>query len=252
MPGCSCSTAGPRSSWKSAGSYSAQVVLAAFSIAALGVLISAIPYGLLGQPDMGLINGYGGLPWFMDRTAAQLPQPFVLSVSIWFYKLAMLLWALWLSFALLRWLPWAWRQYAGECGASMCAPSLSEGALCGRAAAICCAYVVAVLSCGLVSGALADEQVTSLPSETPATFTPTNADFDYVARNGSDARRREAQTFILIPKGARTRRCCYAHAVRRRQSGAAFQQPAPDRGRATDERYGRAGRLHHRVPGRAR
>jgi len=93
---------------------SAQVVLAAFSIAALGVLISAIPYGLLGQPDMGLINGYGGLPWFMDRTAAQLPQPLVLSVSIWFYKLAMLLWALWLSFALLRWLPWAWRQYASE------------------------------------------------------------------------------------------------------------------------------------------
>jgi hypothetical protein len=26
----------------------------------------------------------------------------------------MLLWALWLSFALLRWLPWAWRQYASE------------------------------------------------------------------------------------------------------------------------------------------
>jgi len=93
---------------------SAQLLLAAFSIVALGVLISAIPYGLLGEPDMGLINGYGGLPWFMDRTAAQLPQPLVLSVSIWFYKLAMLLWALWLSFALLRWLPWAWRQYASE------------------------------------------------------------------------------------------------------------------------------------------
>jgi hypothetical protein len=93
---------------------SAQVLLALFSIAALGVLVSAIPYGLLGEPDMGMINGYAGLPWFVDRTAATLPQPFVLSVSIWFYKLAMLLWALWLSFALLRWLPWAWRQYASE------------------------------------------------------------------------------------------------------------------------------------------
>jgi hypothetical protein len=93
----------------------AQVLLAVFSIAALGVLVSAIPYGLLGEPDMGVINGYGGsMAWFMDRTAPQLPQPFVLSVSIWFYKLAMLLWALWLSFALLRWLPWAWRQYAVE------------------------------------------------------------------------------------------------------------------------------------------
>ncbi len=92
----------------------AQVVLAAFSIAALAVLVSAIPYGLLGEPDMGLINAGRDLPWFVDRTASQLPQPFVLSVSIWFYKLAMLLWALWLSFALLRWLPWAWRQYAIE------------------------------------------------------------------------------------------------------------------------------------------
>jgi hypothetical protein len=93
----------------------AQVLLAVFSIAALGVLVSAIPYGLLGEPDMGVINGYGNsMSWFMDRTAPQLPQPFVVSVSIWFYKLAMLLWALWLSFALLRWLPWAWRQYASE------------------------------------------------------------------------------------------------------------------------------------------
>jgi hypothetical protein len=92
----------------------AQVLLAVFSIAALGVLVSAIPYGLLGEPDMGVINGYGSMAWFVDRTAPQLPQPFVLSVSIWFYKLAMLLWALWLSFALLRWLPWAWRQYASE------------------------------------------------------------------------------------------------------------------------------------------
>ena len=95
-----------------------QAALAVFSIAALGVLVSAIPFGLLGEPDMGmrgdLDSGGIGLPWFMDRTASQLPQPFVLSVSIWFYKLAMLLWALWLSFALLRWLPWAWRQFSSQ------------------------------------------------------------------------------------------------------------------------------------------
>lgn len=96
----------------------AQILLGVFSVAALGVLISAIPYGLLGQPDMGIRpNGHlfaASLSWFMDRTASQLPQPGVISVSLWFYKLAMLLWALWLSFALLRWLPWAWRQYASE------------------------------------------------------------------------------------------------------------------------------------------
>jgi hypothetical protein len=92
----------------------AQVLLAGFSIAALAVLVSAIPYGLLGEPDMGVSTGSGSLPWFMDRTAPQLPQPFVVSVSIWFYKLAILLWALWLSFALLRWLPWAWRQFSSQ------------------------------------------------------------------------------------------------------------------------------------------
>lgn len=95
----------------------AQSALGLLSLAALGTLISAIPHGLLGQPDMSIrsSNGYTGpLLWFVDHTAAQLPRPGVISVSIWFYKLAMLLWALWLSFALLRWLPWAWRQYAGD------------------------------------------------------------------------------------------------------------------------------------------
>jgi hypothetical protein len=95
----------------------AQIALAGLSVAALVTLISAIPYGLLGQPDMSIRSGdmyTAGLSWFVDSTDSQLPQPGVISVSIWFYKLAMLLWALWLSFALLRWLPWAWRQYASE------------------------------------------------------------------------------------------------------------------------------------------
>jgi hypothetical protein len=33
----------------------------------------------------------------------------VFSVSLWWYKAAMLAWALWLAFALTRWLPFAWR-----------------------------------------------------------------------------------------------------------------------------------------------
>jgi hypothetical protein len=87
-----------------------QIALGVLSIAALVIVVSAIPYGLLGEPNMG-IRGEG-LTWFVDRSGAQLTQPTVISVSIWFYKLAMLLWALWLSFALLRWLPWAWRQFS--------------------------------------------------------------------------------------------------------------------------------------------
>jgi hypothetical protein len=90
-----------------------QIALAALSVVALSILVAAIPFGLLGQPNMGLRPeaSIEGLSWFMDRTDQYLTRPIVVSVSIWFYKLAMLLWALWLSFALLRWLPWAWRQY---------------------------------------------------------------------------------------------------------------------------------------------
>jgi hypothetical protein len=92
-----------------------QVALGALSLVALATLISAIPYGLLGQPDMDIRSASGpGLAWFVDSSAAQLPRPGVISVSLWFYKLAMLLWALWLSFALLRWLPWAWRQFSSQ------------------------------------------------------------------------------------------------------------------------------------------
>jgi hypothetical protein len=91
-----------------------QVLLAALTIVALGSLLAAIPNGLLGQPDMrieGPMYRLAALSWFHDRVAGALPQPLVLSVSLWFYKAAMLAWALWLSFALVRWVRWAWDAY---------------------------------------------------------------------------------------------------------------------------------------------
>jgi hypothetical protein len=91
-----------------------QVLLAALTIVALGSLLAAIPNGLLGQPDMrieGPMYRPAALSWFHDRVAGALPQPLVLSVSLWFYKAAMLVWALWLSFALVRWVRWAWDAY---------------------------------------------------------------------------------------------------------------------------------------------
>ena len=104
-----------RMEWRhSAGRFNAlQIVLAVLTVAALGALLSAIPWGLLGAPDMQVVSpvGYERLSWFADRTAGLTPDAGVLSVSIWFYKAAMLAWSLWLSFRLLRWLPWAWRAY---------------------------------------------------------------------------------------------------------------------------------------------
>lgn len=82
---------------------------------ALLSLVSAIPQGLLGTPDMQ-IAGYGStaaqLQWFADRTDGSLPVAGAVSVSLWWYKAAMLAWALWLANALLGWLRWGWQAWS--------------------------------------------------------------------------------------------------------------------------------------------
>jgi hypothetical protein len=89
-----------------------QLALILLSLAAVVSLIAAIPFGLLANPDMG-IAGSGQraneLSWFNDRAPGVLPRPWVFSLSLWWYKALMLAWALWLAFALVRWLPIAWR-----------------------------------------------------------------------------------------------------------------------------------------------
>jgi hypothetical protein len=89
-----------------------QVALLALSLVAVFGLVLAIPYGLLASPDMriaGAGQSFGSLSWFTDQSANRLPSAWVISVSLWWYKTAMLAWALWLAFALTRWLPFAWR-----------------------------------------------------------------------------------------------------------------------------------------------
>jgi hypothetical protein len=91
-----------------------QGLLALLTIVALGSLLAAIPHGLLGQPDMRIEDptyDASALNWFHDRVSNVLPRPVVVSLSLWFYKAAMLAWALWLSFALVRWVRWAWQSY---------------------------------------------------------------------------------------------------------------------------------------------
>ena len=94
-----------------------QVMLAMFTLLALGLLFSAIEQGLLGQPDMQIAgNGSnaGELRWFADRVEGGHPSAWVLSVSLWFYRGLMLAWALWLAFALLDWLRWGWRCFSAQ------------------------------------------------------------------------------------------------------------------------------------------
>jgi hypothetical protein len=94
-----------------------QLFVAAMTIAALAAIVTAVPAGLLGTPDMHIAgNGSWGnsLKWFADRSESLLPDATVVSLPIWMYKLLVLAWALWLSFALLRWLPWVWSCLVGQ------------------------------------------------------------------------------------------------------------------------------------------
>ncbi len=88
-----------------------QALLVGLTLFALGGLFWSIQRGLLGLPEMQ-IAGNGStsrsLQWYLDRAGRVLPRPWVLSVHLMLYRLAMLAWALWLAQALLRWLTWGW------------------------------------------------------------------------------------------------------------------------------------------------
>lgn len=89
-----------------------QTGIALLSFAALLSFVSSLPLGLLGTPDMHITgNGSFGysLQWFADRSNGLLPAASVFSVPLWVYKALILIWALWVSLALVRWLPWGWQ-----------------------------------------------------------------------------------------------------------------------------------------------
>lgn len=92
-----------------------QVGFGLLTLAAFAAILTGVPHGLLGAPDMS-VRGYESagraLTWFADRTNSALPQASVWSLPMWVYKALILAWALWLSFALLRWLPWVWTCFS--------------------------------------------------------------------------------------------------------------------------------------------
>lgn len=114
--------------WRGGGSFpklpnwthnALQVLLAFITLVVLGIFIAIVAEGLLGSPEM-FIRGNGSsqtmLRWYEARSDGALPLPFCFSISIWWYRLLMLLWALWLAAALIRWLLWGWKQFnAGGC-----------------------------------------------------------------------------------------------------------------------------------------
>jgi len=96
-----------------------QLLLIAATAAALAVFVAVVAEGLLGNPKMFIIgNGStrSALRWYQARCGEVLPQPGCVSVSIWWFRLLMLDWALWLAASLLRWLRMAWTRFStGGC-----------------------------------------------------------------------------------------------------------------------------------------
>lgn len=90
----------------------AQIGLIGLTLVAIGFFVKIATVGLLGNPEM-YVAGNGSsatyLSWFSARAPSDLPQPGYWSISIWWFRLAMLLWALWLSYSLVRWLRDGWK-----------------------------------------------------------------------------------------------------------------------------------------------
>ena len=97
-------------------SYNAlQVLLIAATAVALGILLTAVGEGLLGRPEMFIAGNEStstALRWFEARSGNILPRPGCFSISIWWYRFFMLLWALWLAVAVLGWLRRGWQAFA--------------------------------------------------------------------------------------------------------------------------------------------
>jgi hypothetical protein len=91
-----------------------QLALIGTTVMALGILIVIVGQGLLGSPEMFIVgnNSYRNfLNWFEPNAGADLPAPTIVTVSVWYYRLLMLAWALWLANALLRWLSIGWKAF---------------------------------------------------------------------------------------------------------------------------------------------
>jgi hypothetical protein len=94
-----------------------QLALVGLTMIAMGCLYAAIHTNLLIDIDMQ-VRGMGSynthLKWYVDRVGAELPVASIISLPIWVWRGLMLLWSLWLSWKLLKWLPWAWQGFTTD------------------------------------------------------------------------------------------------------------------------------------------
>ena len=91
-----------------------QIGIGLLTLLALSALLFAISQGLLGHPDMNIVgNGSHSnlLRWYHDLSDRTLPQAWVFSIPMLAYRLAMLGWALWVSFWLVGIVKWGWKRF---------------------------------------------------------------------------------------------------------------------------------------------
>ncbi len=92
-----------------------QIGVALLVLLALYSLFEAIRRGLLGFPDMQ-IAGNGStaynFSWYQDHASNALPAAWLVSVPLLAYRVLMLVWALWIAYALLTWMKWGWSCYS--------------------------------------------------------------------------------------------------------------------------------------------
>jgi len=88
-----------------------QLGLIIWSCVALYMIYMAIHSGLLGIPHMQ-IKGNGSswkfLSWYIDQVNTTLPQPWMVFLPLYMFRITMLLWALWMAQSLINWLRWMW------------------------------------------------------------------------------------------------------------------------------------------------
>ncbi|MCP4392900.1 MAG: hypothetical protein GY804_01310 [Alphaproteobacteria bacterium] len=80
-------------------------------------IIGGITGGLLGSPEMyvtGFSSYRNSLNWYHDLSGNILPTIWAISAPILVYRIAMLLWALWLSFSMIKWIKWGWKNYSKD------------------------------------------------------------------------------------------------------------------------------------------
>ncbi len=92
-----------------------QLLLVGLTLAAGVSLYAAVHTNLLIDIDMQVEGAQSTdrmLRWYVERVSSTLPAPAIVSVPAIWYRIAMLLWSLWLGWKLLSWSKWGWEAFS--------------------------------------------------------------------------------------------------------------------------------------------